>query len=188
MLCNKRRSSLWLIQIQNGTTLNGYEGLYKINKQGKIISLPRYRCRGKVKRATLINNGYLIVNLCKNNKSKNYLLHRLVAETFIPNPENKPDINHIDGNKKNNCVNNLEWCTKSENMQHAVKTGLFVPTKFKILVGEKHGNSKLKKADAIFIRNHTEISDTILAKQFNISREHVWRIKKKRSWRCLNEC
>lgn len=168
--------------------LSGYEGLYKINKQGKIISLPRHRCRGKVKKATLINNGYLIVNLCKNSKSKNYLLHRLVAETFIPNPENKPDINHKNGIKTDDRVENLEWCTKSENMQHAVKTGLFVPTKFKILVGEKHGSSKLKEADVIFIRNHKEMSNKELAKKFNISKEHASLIKNKKSWRYLNEC
>ena len=51
-------------------------------------------------------------------------LHQLIAQTFIPNPENKPIVNHIDGNTLNNCVSNLEWCTQSENMQHAIRTGL----------------------------------------------------------------
>lgn len=71
---------------------------------------------------------YFQVSLWKENKSKNYYVHRLLAETFIPNPENKPEVNHIDGNRQNNALENLEWCTRIENVAHAMKTGLKIYT------------------------------------------------------------
>jgi hypothetical protein len=64
------------------------------------------------------------VDLCKNGKKKTFLVHRLVATAFIPNPDNKPYINHINGNKTDNRLENLEWCTQSENMKHSYRTGL----------------------------------------------------------------
>jgi len=70
------------------------------------------------------NSGYLIVSLYKNGKHYNRSVHRLVAQTFISNPNNLQQVNHKDGNKENNCVDNLEWCTQSENMKHAYKNGL----------------------------------------------------------------
>lgn len=81
-----------------------------------------------------IQQGYYHVNLSINKKSKRFRVHRLVAEAFIPNPENKPYVNHIDGCRSNNNVNNLEWCTPMENTQHAVKTGLMKPTREKSVI------------------------------------------------------
>ena len=101
-----------------------YEGLYKINNYGKIKRLPFNRY---IK--THNEKGYIRVALCKNNKVKHLYLHRLIALTFIPNPENKPEVNHKDGNKLNNNINNLEWSTRKENMNHARDTGLWKVTK-----------------------------------------------------------
>ena len=70
-------------------------------------------------------NGYVYIFLMKDNKSKNFRLHRLVAEAFIPNPENKLQVNHKDGNKLNNNVNNLEWCTHRQNINHAKENNLY---------------------------------------------------------------
>lgn len=99
--------------------IKGYEGIYQVSNLGKVKSL-NYK-RGKhekeIKQA-LNSRGYLEVGLF-NGKVKTHRVHRLVAQTFIPNPENKDEVNHIDGNKKNNTVNNLEWNTSKENIHHA---------------------------------------------------------------------
>jgi hypothetical protein len=79
---------------------------------------------GVIKRTIVQNSGYKIVNLKVDGKQHNHLVHRLVAASFVPNPENKKFVNHIDGNKLNNEVSNLEWCTRSENMKHANEIGL----------------------------------------------------------------
>ena len=113
--------------------IKGYEGKYIISNYGEIISLPRYKeNRGKFQyvepkeicRYVNKKNGYVYVQLWNNATYKNIRLHKLVAENFIENKEGKEQINHIDGNKKNNKVNNLEWCTCKENIQHAYKIGL----------------------------------------------------------------
>lgn len=98
-----------------------YEGLYQISNLGNVKSLYRITNNNHIIHEKILkpqdnNNGYLIVNLYKNNKMKAKLIHRLVAKTFIDNPNNYSYINHIDKNKSNNTVNNLEWCTQSYNV------------------------------------------------------------------------
>lgn len=110
-----------------------YEGLYEIDRNGNVYSLPKqegfYFRETYKKIATYIDyKGYKCCKLVLNGKVKIEKIHRLVAKVFIPNPENKPQVNHIDGDKLNNNINNLEWCTASENQIHAVKTGLRIPT------------------------------------------------------------
>lgn len=104
----------------------GYENLYAATQDGKIFSYPKGNpnLAGKWLKSPLNADGYPIVGLTKNKCRKIITVHRLVALTFIPNPDNKPQINHIDGNKTNNHISNLEWCTCSENIQHAYDTGL----------------------------------------------------------------
>ena len=89
---------------------------YYINNKGDIYST-KYK---RLMRNTLLSIGYYVININKNN----LYIHRLVAETFLPNPENKPQVNHINGIKHDNRVENIEWCTDSENKIHAVKIGL----------------------------------------------------------------
>lgn len=103
----------------------GFEGKYQISNCGKVKSL-NYCNTDKEK--VLVNKvnhrGYEYVCLCKNNQRQYPRIHRLVAENFIENRGNLEQVNHIDGNKKNNVVSNLEWCTQTENIHHAMKNGL----------------------------------------------------------------
>lgn len=96
---------------------------YRINNLGQVLSIRRNII---LKEDKSNGRGYCSVMLYKNGKPYTKVVHRLVAEAFIPNPYNKTQVNHIDGNKHNNCVENLEWVTQSENMIHAFKTGLEV--------------------------------------------------------------
>lgn len=109
--------------------IEGYEGKYQVSNLGKVRSLDRktgnHPRKGKVLKPCANRNGYLAVNLYnKNTNREARSIHRLVAQTFIANPDCKPEVNHKDGNKQNNRVSNLEWCTGSENKIHAHKTGL----------------------------------------------------------------
>ena len=106
----------------------GYEGLYKISNLGNVLSTRRNYSKGCKYLTPFENGGYDRVTLVVNSKHKNLLVHRLVAEAFIPNPEQKEAVNHIDGNKKNNTVDNLEWVTKQENTIHAINIGLRPPS------------------------------------------------------------
>lgn len=115
----------------------GYEGIYQVSNFGCVRSCERvvystrknspspYRVeKENVKKPIITNSGYYRICLQKCGNREWISVHRLVAQTFIPNPENKPQVNHIDGNRLNNRVDNLEWATMSENVLHAYRTGL----------------------------------------------------------------
>lgn len=103
-----------------------------------------YIRKGKVLKQTLNSHGYLCVAITFAGESQKVVpVHRIIATTFIPNPEHKPQVNHIDGVKTNNMVSNLEWCTASENLKHAFKMGLHKPTTpCKGKFGSLHHNSR----------------------------------------------
>ena len=101
------------------SSIQGYDD-YIIDTDGNIFSFKLDRMLIK----TISTKGYHMVTLNKDGYKKSYPTHRLVAMTFLPNPDNKPQVNHIDGNKANNSLSNLEWVTGSENVRHAVKMGL----------------------------------------------------------------
>ncbi len=135
-----------------------YEGLYEISNFGRVKSLKRiisYSNRDytkeieeKIKTQKLNNSGYKIIILSKNGKKKTLLIHRLVAITFLLNPKEKKEVNHLDKNKTNNLSNNLEWSTRKENMIHAYKTGTRHNEEFikkrKLQNKKRHVNRKMK--------------------------------------------
>ena len=102
-----------------------FNGEYMISSHGRVRSLKRHGDR--IMPQTIQRKGYYAVTFWMNNKAYCRKVHRLVIEAFTPNPDSLPCINHIDGNKLNNHVSNLEWCTYQANMQHAVRTGLTNP-------------------------------------------------------------
>lgn len=110
--------------------IRGYEGIYEVSTNGKVRSLERIKCvlHGKKKfrhetelKLQRLYNGYLYIDLHKERRKKRYFVHRLVAEAFIPNPKELTQINHKDGDKTNNTVDNLEWCSPSDNIKHSCR-------------------------------------------------------------------
>lgn len=122
-----------LYQGKEFTPIKGHDGYFICRETTEVLSVVdrTNTVKGTYKILKQVNNSkkstcnYYVVSLKQEGKkAKNFFIHRLMAETFIPNPENKPQINHIDGNKLNNNINNLEWVTCAENVRHAIQTGL----------------------------------------------------------------
>lgn len=155
--------------------IKGFEN-YTININGIVISYVRQTSK-KIKRP-LSRKGYEVVMLYGKGKRRLYPIHRLVAEHFIPNPENKSQVNHIDGNKLNNNVKNLEWVTASENVKHSYDNGL-TPK------GEKHHQSKLKEREVRQIKSLLDrgCSQMKIARMFNISQCPISEIKRGVTWK-----
>lgn len=127
--------------------------------------------------------GYLRVGIyIGNNKHKPVYIHRLLAQSFIPNPNNKIEVNHIDGNTKNNDLSNLEWVTKSENALHAYKLGLSNPSPN---IGEKNGNAILNEEKVIKIRTmfRNGIKQYQIVKEFGVGKGLISNIVRNKTWK-----
>jgi hypothetical protein len=168
--------------------IKGYEGFYQISNLGRIKSLERYRkyrgnfkaiVRERILKLKVDKEGYSHVSLSKRGDVKFFKVARLVAQAFIINCNNYPQVNHIDGNKSNDLVSNLEWVTASQNCQHAYDIGLSIPQ-----IGEKHSQVKLNKEKIKDIRflHKLGLKDKDIAKIYYISRRHVNDIVNRKTW------
>jgi hypothetical protein len=132
--------------------IKDYEGLYQVSNLGRVRSVPRILQNGMRKKGMIINphirSNYVYIGLYDrvSKKNKSQIVHRIVAQTFITNPLNKEQVNHINGIKTDNRVENLEWVTQQENMRHAFKTGLINNS------GESSGRAKLTNKQVFAIR------------------------------------
>ena len=155
----------------------GYEGLYFCNSNGEIFSYPKKTRKGvrKMNPTKYVKTGYLGIDLCKDGKVKRYLTHRIIAKAFLENLYKKPQVNHINGIKTDNRVENLEWSTVSENQLHSIKLGLRTTS------GEKNSQSKLTENDVLKIlldkRKYSEIS-----LEYKVSISTISDIKRGYSW------
>ena len=157
----------------------GYEGDYQVSNQGRIKSFKRYP-QGKILCLKKDMCGYRQIGLSRNNKSKSVTVHSLVILAFVGKGPDGMDINHIDGDKTNNHVDNLEYCTHHKNMRHAIKSGLLDNS------GENHGQSKLTETQVLEIRARYEaggIFQRELAKEYGVGYTTINYIVNRKNWK-----
>lgn len=157
-----------------------YKENYIVYSDGKVWS----KHKNTFMKLNYNKNGYCYISLKHNGVREAMPIHRLIAKLFIPNPSNKKTVNHKDGNKLNNTVNNLEWMTHSENIKHAFSSGIRTYSKnegFKNQVGSGNYQSKLTEENIIEIRN-SKLKGTELAKKFGVSRALISKIINYKVW------
>ena len=167
-----------------GKAIKGYEGRYEVTESGEVISLikgSRNKSGYKVLKHWLDKDNYHTVTLWKNRKPKQFKVHRLVAETFIPNPNRLPQVNHIDGNKNNNAASNLEWISQEGNIRHAYDIGIYKK-------GEERKNSKLTNEQVKWIRENyikgsRELGARPLARKFGVTKTCIYYIVTNKSYK-----
>ena len=160
----------------------GYEGIYKISDFGRVKRIKAYRSTyvGKILSPVLNCNGYGGVLLYENGKQKHWQCHRLVAIAFLGEPPQGKEVNHIDGNKTNNYLSNLEYVTKSENINHAYRLGLLKGRR-----GEDHHMTKLCESDIFEIRalvSRGNITHREIAEMYGVCRQTISDIWTKKRW------
>lgn len=155
--------------------VKGYEKEYAVTKAGDVFRITK---SGKTRpcKAFVEKDGYMVINLSKRGIAKRKRLHRIVAETFLENPDKKPQINHIDGNKKNNSVENLEWCDAIQNLEHAYVTGLHIRRAVYMLdEGGKILNSFCSTHEAARFVGVTNASISSACRRKHKSAGFIWR-------------
>lgn len=157
--------------------VDGFDGRYYVSTSGQVYS----KISDRLMTQQVNKCGYRYVHLRGGGVSKNVNVHRLVAKAFVDNADDKPCVNHIDGNKENNVVSNLEWCTHSENVNHAIDHDLLK------VCGEYHHKHKLTSDDVLYIRQHykshsKEFGAIPLANRFGVDINTIINVVKGHTW------
>lgn len=155
----------------------GHEELYSVSNKGRVKA---HHPKGEfLLIPDITKKSYRVISLSKNGKRIRHGVHNIMAKAFLPNPENKPEVNHIDANPENNHLENLEWITKKGNAEHCVKMG-------RRPSGSKHAMAKLKEEDVIEIRKkYVKRQGVRLAKEYNISIQNIMHIVGRHTWKNL---
>jgi hypothetical protein len=168
--------------------IEGYEGLYQISNYGRVKTLSRITNFGNrikiipeiIKKLSNDKDGYLITTLSKQSRKKNIKIHRIVADTFIDNPLNKPTVNHKNGIKTDNYVSNLEWATYLENNLHGYNHNLISHK------GINNSSSKLNESEVMEIRElyrNKKLKHRELSAMFNVSTANITNILNRKIWK-----
>ncbi len=174
-------------------TIEGFEGLYEVSNLGRVRSLDRIRKAGygsiaKIKGKILVpqninHKKYLVVNLYRNEVGKHYLVHRLVANAFIPNPNNLPEINHKDENPSNNNVSNLEWCDRKYNNLYGTAIERRSRTRGKVVIQCSINGDEIarycsaREAARVIGKSQAAISRCCIGK-YKIAYGYIWKYEK----------
>lgn len=176
--------------------IDGYDGVYKISSIGRIVRADRIRTRitklgktsyikepSKIMKKCLDVDGYSVTRITKDGQRKFFKVHRLVAMAFIPNPENKSEVNRINFIKDDNRVENLEWVTPKENVNHMVSNG-----RNNVSHGESHYASKFKESDIIEIREMyaNGVVQRRLSEKYNCCPRTICSIVHGETWKCVS--
>ncbi|HFO0796421.1 TPA: NUMOD4 motif-containing HNH endonuclease [Enterobacter roggenkampii] len=171
--------------LEFGNYIPGYEGKYSVTREGRVYSHSRPYSAGRILKGRFLTpspntKGYLRVTLLSDGIQKTFSVHRLVAQLFIPNPNGKNEVNHINGDKTDNHVDNLEWCSASENIRHAYRTGLKRGN-----IGVVNGRAKLYEKDVIAIRNSVGMKLSELSAKYGVTETQISTIRRGNAWRHL---
>jgi len=167
--------------------VRGYEGIYKVSSHGRVKSLQRVGYGGRIidERIMKLNpdsDGYLILGLHKNGKTETKKVHRLVAESFVENPNGFKEVNHKDENKTNNCVENLEWCTTKYNLTYGHRLDC--------ARGERNSKHKLTKEQVeeirrVYIKGDPKFGQSALGRKYGVDHIAIGMIVNGKTWKHL---
>lgn len=162
--------------------IDGYDGMYQVSSDGRV----RKVSTGKIGKIIIDNRGYSKKAITKDGKTTQYSIHRLVAKAFIPNPENKPEVNHINGNKLDNRIENLEWVTRSENMKHAHESGLQTYSGYiQLKQREAVGKFTSEDIEEVFDMKKKGMSNRKIAEHFNVAHSTIGAIINRESYKSI---